>query len=391
MVSGTDEVQAYLQNLFPDGGCTVEELKAKGDYRSFKIGVPPELYENCVSPNIWPTNARVKEWFFVDNQLKTCIKYSNPASRATCKQSFSCIYQNVRGLNTKLNFLRQNLLMINCDAIAVTETFLTNSVLDSELTSNGWSVLRRDRVTGAGGGVMLVARPGVKVTRCCDLETTNGEDLWVRCVTEHASFYICVVYIHPRASDELYMSWFLKVESFIDSLNGDVIIVGDLNLNPVYTSSSILSYYCYFLTVNGLKERNEVKNAYGGQLDVVLVSDCIDHVEVTEVDGGGLVPKRDAYHPPLEVVFSSNYHSIEKAHPSNIDTDKDWNFPKGNYKHMYYLIAEASWQEVFEAGDVDTALDCFYDVLYTIFDKCVPKKKDLGSQVDVTRFGLPLT
>ncbi|KAF9412849.1 hypothetical protein HW555_008753 [Spodoptera exigua] len=269
----------------------------------------------------------------------------------------------------------QNLLMINCDAIAVTETFLTNSVLDSELTSNGWSVLRRDRVTGAGGGVMLVARPGVKVTRCCDLETTNGEDLWERCVTEHASFYICVVYIHPRASDELYMSWFLKVESFIDSLNGDVIIVGDLNLNPVYTSSSILSYYCYFLTVNGLKERNEVKNAYGGQLDVVLVSDCIDHVEVTEVDGGGLVPKRDTYHPPLEVVFSSNYHSIEKAHPSNIDTDKDWNFPKGNYKHMYYLIAEASWQEVFEAGDVDTALDCFYDVLYTIFDKCVPKKK----------------
>lgn len=64
MVSGTEEVQTYLQKLFPEAGCTIEELKPKGDYKSFKIGVPPELYLKCVSPNIWPTNARVKEWFF---------------------------------------------------------------------------------------------------------------------------------------------------------------------------------------------------------------------------------------------------------------------------------------------------------------------------------------
>lgn len=270
-------------------------------------------------------------------------------------------------------------MLNDCDALAVTETFLTKSVLDSELTSNGWSVLRRDRGSGAGGGVMLVIRPGIKVTRCCEFETTNGEDLWARCVTDCTSFYICVVYIHPRASDEVYMNWFLKVESFMDSLKGRVIIVGDLNLNPVYTSSSILSYYCYFLTVSGLSERNEVKNAYGGQLDVVLVSDGIDQVEVIELDGGGLVPKRDAYHPPLEVVFSLinelNCYNAEKADPSNIDVSRDWNFSKGNYKHMYQLIAEAPWKGVFEACDVDTAVDCFYDVLYSIFDECVPKKK----------------
>lgn len=64
MISCGDDIQAYLQKLFPDVTCTVEELKSRGDYKSFKVGIPPECYERCMSPETWPTNARVKDWFF---------------------------------------------------------------------------------------------------------------------------------------------------------------------------------------------------------------------------------------------------------------------------------------------------------------------------------------
>lgn len=70
MVSGVDEIRSYLQLLCPEKTCTVEELKPKGEYKSYKIGVPQELYEKCLSAEVWPENARVKAWLFRKPQNK---------------------------------------------------------------------------------------------------------------------------------------------------------------------------------------------------------------------------------------------------------------------------------------------------------------------------------
>lgn len=291
----------------------------------------------------------------------------------------SLVYQNVRGLNTKLNHFNQMLMLLDCDLIAVTESFLTSAVLDSEVVCGDWSVLRRDRVSGMGGGVLIAAGPDISLTRCYELETQSGEDLWARVMSDNvSSFYLCVVYIPPNSTDETYMRWFQKVESVIESLKDVVIVVGDLNLNPKYTSLNVLNYYGYFTTVCGLTDRNCVCNAYGVRLDVVLVSEIIDAVDVCEIHGGGLVPRRDAYHPPLEIAFPSKTISVkpvlEKHNPSNIKPQRDWNFSKGNYELLYELVSQASWQEVLSAQNVDTAVENFYHVLYNIFDTCIPSK-----------------
>lgn len=64
MVSGADEVREYLQILCPGGTCTVEALKSRGDYKSYKLGVPVAYFDKCISADVWPVNARVKMWFF---------------------------------------------------------------------------------------------------------------------------------------------------------------------------------------------------------------------------------------------------------------------------------------------------------------------------------------
>lgn len=64
MISGADDVREYLHTLYPGKTFTIEELKPKGDYKSFKIGVPKELYEECLTAEMWPENARVRVWFF---------------------------------------------------------------------------------------------------------------------------------------------------------------------------------------------------------------------------------------------------------------------------------------------------------------------------------------
>lgn len=245
---------------------------------------------------------------------------------------------------------------------------------DAEVASDGWSLLRRDRATYAGG-VLLAARPGLSVRRRPELESDRGEDLWVSFTIEQTIFNICVVYIPPKSPESVYLHFFQNVESLIDSLKGTVLIVGDLNLNPLYTSINILSYYCYFTTVCRLTEMNEVKNAYGGTLDVVLLREQIS--KVTEIDGNGLVPHRDLYHPPLDItipVINSIHRSSTDLDYSNVDTGRDWNFAKGDYLQLYQLVSEVPWQKLFEIQNVDGAVESFYESLYNIFDICVPKK-----------------
>lgn len=70
MESEAGDILRYLQILCPGVKCSIEELKARGDYKSYKITVPEEFYERCVSPEVWPTNARVKPWTFFRSPRK---------------------------------------------------------------------------------------------------------------------------------------------------------------------------------------------------------------------------------------------------------------------------------------------------------------------------------
>lgn len=53
--------------------------------------------------------------------------------------------------------------------------------------------------------MLLAARPGIELQRLAELETPNGEDLWVTFIVDHVVFYVCVVYIPPKSSEETYM------------------------------------------------------------------------------------------------------------------------------------------------------------------------------------------
>lgn len=80
MVSGVEDIRAYMQTLCPNGTCTVDELKPKGEYKSYKIGVPAKFIDKCLSPEVWPENARVKMWFF---RGRSGSEQQNPAKGAT--------------------------------------------------------------------------------------------------------------------------------------------------------------------------------------------------------------------------------------------------------------------------------------------------------------------
>lgn len=62
MESNADDIKAYLRELCPSGVCTVQELTPRGDYKSYKIGVPTAFFDMCFSTDVWPVNAKIKPW-----------------------------------------------------------------------------------------------------------------------------------------------------------------------------------------------------------------------------------------------------------------------------------------------------------------------------------------
>lgn len=83
----------------------------------------------------------------------------------------SVYYQNARGLRTKLNTFRLNMMTCVNDVVCITETNLIESIADAEINNNGeFKLFRRDRdytLTGSskGGGCLIAVRKGLQASR----------------------------------------------------------------------------------------------------------------------------------------------------------------------------------------------------------------------------------
>lgn len=97
------------------------------------------------------------------------------------------VYQNVRGLRTKLGEFNSCLLNCDADINCITETWLNQNISDAEVSTNDFDLIRRDRNyalsnTNGGGGCLIAYRKGLLIERLPDFETKLDfvEDLWTR-------------------------------------------------------------------------------------------------------------------------------------------------------------------------------------------------------------------
>ena len=59
----TDEqIRVHLSSICGDNICTVETLKARGRYASFKLGVPSHLFDKVMAPESWAKDICMKPW-----------------------------------------------------------------------------------------------------------------------------------------------------------------------------------------------------------------------------------------------------------------------------------------------------------------------------------------
>lgn len=301
----------------------------------------------------------------------------------------SCYYQNVRGLNTKCNELFINSLLAHqqFDLIALTETWLNDSVHDSELfDSNYFSIYRRDRNfiatnTSRGGGVLIALNQKIPSTQInansfCDIfnNLIYIDVVVVKLKLISGFLYVLVIYVPPSTTIEEYELLFDAIESLYCIYESDLLIVGDFNIpeyvkclnntSCVSTKFTLLDNFCNFFS---LSQYNHVLNTSNRLLDLALCNSKCSIVRAADV----LIPE-DHYHPALLINLTAVPNGVGSF---PLLSSSNFNFKKANFPDLYREIAAVDWSFLKNFSDVDAAVSQLNNMLYTLFEMYVPKKK----------------
>lgn len=117
------------------------------------------------------------------------------------------------------------------DIIGFTETHVTNIVEDHELEIDGYVCVRGDSESSRTGGVLLYVNKSIKfeimaIDRC----ERNWWTITVKISNKHYRGSLMLVYHSPSGSDASFLD-FLEEMCNNDLLNGNVIIMGDFNID----------------------------------------------------------------------------------------------------------------------------------------------------------------
>lgn len=288
------------------------------------------------------------------------------------------IYQNVRGLNTKLSDLYLNSFSCNFSVIVFTESWLKPTTCDLEVFCSNYNVYRKDRLLRKGGGVLvavhssipssLVSISGIFVTEC----------LCVRLTFCGVNVFIICSYIPPNSDVEVYLEHARIIGEVMElmSLRDIIFICGDFNIPDVSwhhcsergfmvpSSCNRLNNFFDILSGFGLMQLNNVFNVSNRLLDLVYsnVSDLALHRTLP------FVLPEDKYHPTLRVNIDLAFN--DSLIDSTGQVNHFFNFKRANFISLRNSLLDVIWPSF--SGEFCVDFDKFYDMLRSNFRSSVP-------------------
>ena len=181
-----------------------------------------------------------------------------------CNTSVHMYYQNIRSFKEGYASLR-SLAIQNYSVISLTETWLTQKVVDTklQLPLQGYEVFRKDRSDRKGGGVMLAVKRDLMPQRRPDLET-DCECIVVQiAVMRGPSCLITTMYRPP--DDRAALDEFYKCVGAVHATGHPAVFLGDFNLR--------------YLKWDRDYETGAIKPAFRNRREVALSSKFVENLE----------------------------------------------------------------------------------------------------------------
>lgn len=298
----------------------------------------------------------------------------------------SVLYQNVRGLNTKLPGVYRNSVGCGYDIIAFTETWLTADIFDSEIFCNEFNTYRRDRYgvireKKRGGGVLISVNCSISSDLVMSSTDIEVEFICVRLAFRGQYIYVTCSYIPPRSSLNVYLKHANLIGDIVSRLaaNDIILVMGDFNLPrvswtlcpdvsrlvPVSPSSDMDTFFD-ILFESCLIQFNNIPNVGNRCLDLVFSNSS--NISVSR--SSPFVCPEDGYHPTLLISFDVIDCSSEPC--SDVGSIEHFDFGRTNYDVLRNCFRGAHWSDC--DNGLDHCISSFYDILFASFSVAIPFK-----------------
>ena len=302
----------------------------------------------------------------------------------------NCYYFNAQSLRNKLKELCQLLHDGSYDIVSVSETWFSPLDLDSIiLDGSGYDVIRGDRRarkvngdTKPGGGVCFFIRSSIKFKTVVSKSGFSDfiDFLCVDIIGFENNYRLMTCYIPP-------VSCGLNVNilcEFLDASNvhficdSTIILMGDFNfpnitwspdnLIPVEYHSSLDATFVNFVLQHALQQFMHLPTRGNNILDLVFSDDpfAVCNIEITQ-------PFSSSDHNAITFQLLGGA-SITSQDSTGVDNScTRYNFKRANWECISDALAAINWNNVMNSNNVDRLWDVFYETLFGIIDKYVPK------------------
>lgn len=315
----------------------------------------------------------------------------------TLTMSLKLYYQNVRGMKTKCQHIKSNIISRDYDILVFTETWLNESVYDYEFCDDRYLIFRRDRTRNSlnckreGGGVLVAVRKDIRARRQLGWEC-DCELLWLTIpvtgkLTNYCFINICVVYVPPPLKADYIDNLCENIEHRIAtscsaaSLN---LLIGDFNLpniewqkaadNLYYdasmSSSTLVTSVIDCFNYSNLRQCNGIGNNISRTLDLILTNYPED-IGIQQCSAP--ISYEDKYHPALTVKIEAAPKKMLKPNATTT-----YNFYSANFDAINSQLAHINWRYILDSSgthDIDLAVAKLYSHLQSVIKDHVPIRK----------------
>ena len=275
-----------------------------------------------------------------------------------------CLW-NSRSLVNKLRDFQSFVYSSPFNVIAITETWLSSTILSKEILPTEFVIYRKDRQS-RGGGVLLAVH-----NKLLSSEIPSPPDLEVLTIKikTFRTFYLCVTYISPSANSKYHMD----LLAYLDSICADnqVIILGDFNCPDICWStltgfSSFSRDLCNLAFKHNLAQFVDFPtHSSGSTLDLIFSSPGIPIRDLNKFNHYSLCSDHSPISFFVPELHQQYWHSSSSDSVSS--TISIYQYKKANFEEMSSLIMDYDLTHFYSSTDIEFLWNTLKDlIIYAI-------------------------
>ena len=261
------------------------------------------------------------------------------------------------------------------DVFLITETWLTDSIYDSEFLPNGYSVYRLDR-NSRGGGVAIVTKSTLYTS--VHSSPSHGEAITIKL---HPNLLITCIYISPTCLESDFISTVHYLKEITSCSAYNHLIIGDFNAPDIDWSICSAASYKSKTLCDLIFELNlhqlmlDPTHIQGNILDLIL-TDAPEHVTNVRVHSHNDMSLHSD-HYVISLSFLLHQPSpIYRAVPTH-----SFLFSKADWSGLCDFLFDSNLTENIKLSDVDSMWKSLKEVILNGCNKYIPRMHFKKSQL----------